>query len=79
MVDDSGTDEEIPLPNVKTAILSKVIDYCKYHKDSPPEEIQKPLKSTNLAPWRRIRHRFGWLFTVYINELIIINIITCDS
>merc|ERR1712242_161149 len=48
MVDDSGTDEEIPLPNVKTAILSKVIDYCKYHKDNPAEEIQKPLKSTNL-------------------------------
>ncbi|CAE7820665.1 RAD5B [Symbiodinium sp. CCMP2592] len=46
---DSGTDEEIPLPNVKTAILSKVIDYCKYHKDNPPEEIQKPLKSTNLV------------------------------
>eukprot|EP00913_Durusdinium_trenchii_P019223 g18065.t1 len=42
-------DGEIPLPNVKTAILSKVIDYCKYHKDSPPEEIQKPLKSTNLV------------------------------
>ena len=27
----------------------QVIDYCKYHKDSPPEEIQKPLKSTNLV------------------------------
>ena len=26
----------------------KVIDYCKYHKDKPPEEIQKPVKSTNL-------------------------------
>ena len=26
-----------------------MIDYCKYHKDSPPEEIQKPLKSTNLV------------------------------
>lgn len=25
MVEDSGTDEEIPLPNVKTAILSKAI------------------------------------------------------
>merc|ERR1719266_49487 len=48
MADDSGTDEEIPLLKVDTAILSKVIDYCKYHKDSPPEEIQKPLKSTNL-------------------------------
>jgi S-phase kinase-associated protein 1 len=49
MVDDSGTDEEIPLPNVKTAILSKVIDYCKFHKDNPAEEIQKPLKSVNLV------------------------------
>ena len=27
----------------------QVIDYCKYHKDNPPEEIQKPLKSTNLV------------------------------
>merc|ERR1712136_599480 len=49
MVDDSGIDEEIPLPNVKTAVLSKVIDYCKYHKDNPAEEIQKPLKSTILV------------------------------
>merc|ERR1711964_864991 len=49
MVDDSGTDEEIPLPNVKTAILSKVIDYCKFHQDTPYEEIMKPLKSTNLV------------------------------
>ncbi len=28
--------------------MSKAIDCCKYHKDNPPEEIQKPLKSTNL-------------------------------
>merc|ERR1712050_471203 len=46
--DNEGTGEDIPLPNVKTAILSKVIDYCKYHKDISPEEIQKPLRSTNL-------------------------------
>ena len=31
-----------------TASLSKVIDYCKYHKDTAPEEIQKLLKSTHL-------------------------------
>ena len=37
MVDDCGTDEEIPLPNVKTAMLGKVMDYCKYHKDNPPK------------------------------------------
>ena len=48
MVDDSGIVEEIPLPNARIAFLSKVIAYCKYHKDAPPEEIQKPLKSTQL-------------------------------
>ena len=26
-----------------------MIDYCKYHKDNPAEEIQKPLKSTILV------------------------------
>ncbi|KAF4727623.1 suppressor of kinetochore protein mutant, partial [Perkinsus olseni] len=49
MVEDGGVDEEIPLPNVKTAILAKVIEYCKHHKDNPPDEITKPLKSTSLA------------------------------
>ena len=46
MVDDSGTDEEIPLPNVKTAILSKVIDYCKYHKETKMARGQKYRKKT---------------------------------
>jgi S-phase kinase-associated protein 1 len=45
MIEDTGSDEEIPLPNVKSGVLQKVIDYCKHHKDSPAEEIQKPLKS----------------------------------
>lgn len=48
MVEDSGTDEAIPLPNVKSEILEKVIEYCKHHKDNPPEEIAKPLKTSNL-------------------------------
>eukprot|EP00386_Alphamonas_edax_P015525 GDKI01047379.1.p1 GENE.GDKI01047379.1~~GDKI01047379.1.p1 ORF type:complete len:169 (-),score=76.59 GDKI01047379.1:303-809(-) len=48
MVEDSGTEEAIPLPNVKTAILTKVIEYCKYHKDKPVEEIAKPVKSNDM-------------------------------
>ena len=48
MIEDGGADEEIPLPNVKSAILAKIVEYCKHHKDSPPEEIAKPLKSSNL-------------------------------
>ena len=48
MIEDSSLDEEIPLPNVKTVILSKIIDYCKHHATNPPEDIQKPLKSQDL-------------------------------
>jgi S-phase kinase-associated protein 1 len=48
MLDDSSVDEEIPLMNVKALILKKVIEYCEYHQTRPAEEIQKPLKSTNL-------------------------------
>jgi S-phase kinase-associated protein 1 len=49
MIEDGGTDEEYPLPNVKSAILTKVIEYCNHHKDNPSEEITKPLRSANLA------------------------------
>lgn len=30
MIDDSGFEEEIPLPNVKKAVLEKIIQYCTY-------------------------------------------------
>eukprot|EP00917_Polyrhabdina_sp_WS-2016_P028949 GHVP01061727.1.p1 GENE.GHVP01061727.1~~GHVP01061727.1.p1 ORF type:complete len:191 (-),score=32.34 GHVP01061727.1:75-599(-) len=47
MIEATGVQEEIPLPNVSTAILEKIVLYCNYHKDAPPEEIQKPLKSND--------------------------------
>ena len=28
MIDDSGVEEEIPLPNVKKNILQKIIEFC---------------------------------------------------
>lgn len=55
MIDDSGVEEEIPLPNVKKAVLEKIIQYCTYVRDNPPPEIEKPLRSNNLSdvttPW----------------------------
>jgi S-phase kinase-associated protein 1 len=41
-------EKEIPLPNVKSAILNKVVAYLKYHVDNPAKEIEKPLKSANM-------------------------------
>ncbi len=46
---DAGTGDEIPLPNVKMSVLRKVLEYCEKYKNENPPEIEKPLKSTNLA------------------------------
>lgn len=49
MIEDTGGEEDIPLPNLSTHILQKIIEYCEYHKNDQPEEIEKPLRTTNLA------------------------------
>jgi S-phase kinase-associated protein 1 len=41
--------QEIPLPNVKTEVLVKVIEYCKHHVDAPVAPIQKPLVDSDMT------------------------------
>lgn len=51
MIDDEHDDDEkqeIPLPNVKSLVLQKVIEFCKYHEQSPMADIEKPLKSQHM-------------------------------
>eukprot|EP00985_Skeletonema_marinoi_P033409 scaffold41240_cov153-Skeletonema_marinoi.AAC.3 len=50
--DESGDDDdttEIPLPNVKAAVLKKVIEFCSHYKSEPMTEIKKPVQSTDVA------------------------------
>ncbi|ETM97444.1 hypothetical protein PPTG_20169 [Phytophthora nicotianae INRA-310] len=52
LVDDEQEGEEVqetPLPNVKSHVLAKVVEFCQHHKDTPMAEIQKPLKSNVLS------------------------------
>lgn len=50
-IDDENEDEiqEIPLPNVKSSILSRVIEYCTYYQNvEPMTPITTPLKSPKI-------------------------------
>ena len=49
IVDDGGADDEIPLASVKKATLDRIIKYCEYIHTNAPPEIDKPLRSNNLA------------------------------
>ena len=49
IVDDSGTEDESPLPAIKKSILDKIIEYCTYINANQPPEIDKPLRSNNLT------------------------------
>jgi len=41
--------DDIPLLNVKSNVLKKVVEYMRYHADNPPKDIEKPLKSPNMS------------------------------
>jgi S-phase kinase-associated protein 1 len=53
MVDDIGADSPVPLHNVSSAILKKVVEYCEYHTEhpEPKDEEEKKEKTTEVSPW----------------------------
>lgn len=48
MIEDTGKEGEIPIPNIQLPILKKVLDYCDHYRNLNPKEIKKPLISKNL-------------------------------
>lgn len=48
IIEDTGIEEEIYLPNVKSSPLSKIVAYCDHYRSSDPPEIEKPLSKASL-------------------------------
>ena len=48
MIDESGADEVVPLPQVSKAIMEKIVVYCDRLNANQPPEIDKPLSSTDM-------------------------------
>lgn len=47
--DDEDDELEVPLPNVKSSVLRRVIAFCEHHVQEPMHDIEKPLKSSNMS------------------------------
>ncbi|XP_022769226.1 SKP1-like protein 1A isoform X2 [Durio zibethinus] len=51
MIEDDCADNGIPLPNVTSKILSKVIEYCKKHVEIPKSDDRSASVDDELKSW----------------------------
>ncbi len=43
MLDVDKSNNELNIPSMKSWVLTKIVEYLKYHENNPPEEIPMPL------------------------------------
>eukprot|EP01036_Dinobryon_divergens_P022488 gene22488-30749_t len=65
--------QEIPVTDVSTPILSKVIEFLKNHKLQPMNEIRKPLQSANMA--EAVQEWYANFITVGVTQEVLFDLI----
>ncbi|KAI8367989.1 E3 ubiquitin ligase complex SCF subunit sconC [Choanephora cucurbitarum] len=52
MLEDIGdSDAPIPLPNVSSKVLTKVIEWCTHHRDDPVTQDDQERRNTDIDEW----------------------------
>ncbi|KAI9365779.1 E3 ubiquitin ligase complex SCF subunit sconC [Pilaira anomala] len=52
MLEDVGdSDSPIPLPNVSSKVLGKVIEWCTHHRDDPTTQDDQERRNTDIEEW----------------------------
>mmetsp|Transcript_16349 Transcript_16349/g.19614 ORF Transcript_16349/g.19614 Transcript_16349/m.19614 type:complete len:157 (+) Transcript_16349:139-609(+) len=51
MIEDTGIDCPIPLPNVTSKILAKVVEYCTYHVNASKVDDNKKTSEEDIKSW----------------------------
>lgn len=73
---DDEEEEVVPLPNVNSAILKKVIQWATYHKDDPPppeDDENKEKRTDDISSWDAdfLKVDQGTLFELILVSLFI--------
>jgi S-phase kinase-associated protein 1 len=77
MIEDTGMDHPIPLPNVSSKILAKVIEYCKYHVDNQKAGDDKPATSEDeIKAWDL---DFVKVDQATLFDLILVSCVFCNT
>lgn len=80
---DDEEEEVVPLPNVNSAILKKVIQWATYHKDDPPpleDDENKEKRTDDISSWDAdfLKVDQGTLFELILVSLSISKLFVSD-
>ena len=48
MIEDTGKEGEINIPNIEMKIMKKVLEYCEHYKNINSSDLKKPLEGKDL-------------------------------
>lgn len=87
MLEDCGMDEDeeavVPLPNVNSAILTRVLRWANYHKDDPQpteDDENKEKRTDDISSWDadflkvdQGTFHFKCIFVAFLTSMILVN------